>query len=177
MKAKLFSVVAIPALVMASASAFAAVEGETSTIQFTGAIKENTCTLDQGSLNQKINLNTVETSVFQGGQGAASQPTNFTIALKDCAKSSASVFFSGDHVEGNAEALKVTGGAKGVGIQILEGATVLKVDGSAPSSPKEVDVDKAAEWSFGARYVALGSASAIEAGEANATAQFTVNYE
>lgn len=177
MKAKLFSVVAIPALVMASASAFAAVEGETSTIQFKGAIKENTCTLDQGSMNQVINLNTVETSVFQNGQGSASQPTNFTIALKDCDSSKASVFFSGDPVEGNDEALKVTGGAKGVGIQIVEGANVLKVDGSAPSSIKEVNATDATEWLFGARYVALGSASAIEAGEANATAQFTVNYE
>lgn len=177
MKAKLFSVVAIPALVMASASAFAAIEGETSTIQFNGAIKENTCTLDQGSMNQKINLNTVETSVFQDGQGSASQPTNFTISLKDCANSTASVFFSGDHVEGNTEALKVTGGAEGVGIQIVEGAKVLKVDGSEPSSPQDVDIDKPAEWSFGARYVALGSASDIKAGAANATAQFTVNYK
>lgn len=175
MKAKLFSAVAIPALVMASASAFAAVEGETSTIQFTGAIKENTCTLDQDSMNQKINLNTVETSVFQNGQGAASQPTNFTIALKDCASSTAAIFFSGDHATD--EVLKVTGGAEGVGIQILEGTKVLKVDGSGASSPKEVTPNDAAEWSFGARYVALGSASDIKPGEANATAQFTVNYK
>lgn len=173
MKAKLFSVVAIPALVMASASAFAAVEGETGTVNFTGSIKENTCVLDSESVTKTVNLNDVETSVFQQ-QGAASQEIPFSIVLKDCDPTKATLTFKGETE--NDISLKVNGGAKGVGVQILESGNPIKVDGSAASSQKEITTG-GAEWNFGARYVALTSANGIEGGAANATAQYTVNYE
>lgn len=168
-----FSAVAIPALVMTSVSAFASTnEGETSTVIFKGSIKENTCVLANDSIAQIVELGDVESSVL-AKTGRASQPTNFTISLNECDSASASVTFSGDTA--NEEALNVTGGASGVGIQILEGGIPLKVDGSASSIVKQVGDENANDFTFAARYIALNDS--INAGVANATVQFTVKYE
>lgn len=173
---KFFSVVAIPTLVMASVTAFAAPnEGETSTVSFNGSIKENTCVLDSNSVAKTVELGDVESSVLASA-GLASQPTSFTISLNECASASASVTFSGDTF--NDEVLKLTASpttAAGVGIQILENGTPLKVDGSASSIIKQVGAEGANDFIFAARYIALDNT--IESGTANATVQFTVKYE
>ena len=170
---KFLSIVTLPALLMASTSTFAATsEGETSTISFYGTIKENTCVLDGDSLAKEIDLGTVESSVL-AQPGRASLPTSFTISLKDCQAASASLTFSGDTA--NDETLSVTGGATGVGIQILEKGVPLKVDGSASSAIKAVGPTSTNDFTFAARYIALSDT--IKTGNANATAQFTVKYQ
>ncbi|MBA7843253.1 type 1 fimbrial protein [Klebsiella sp. RHBSTW-00484] len=174
---KFFSVAIIPALVMASTCAFAVREGETSTVTFKGSIKENTCVLTKASAAQVVILGDVESSVLASAN-SASQPTNFTISLDECDSANASITFSG--TTATDEVLSITGKesvASGVGIQILNSSTYLpvKVDGSAPAATMEVGADKANEFNFAARYFALGDN--ISAGEANATAQFTVKYQ
>lgn len=170
MKAKFFSVMAIPALVMSSSSAFAA-QGETSEVRFTGEIKENTCVLDTGSKNLPVELGVVESSVLSE-QGKSSQPKPFTITLKDCDLSNASVTFSGETE--NETALKVNGGATGVGIQILENGNLLSVDGSKASAKKDTG-SGTATFDFAARYIALKNG--ITGGTADAVAKYTVNYD
>ena len=170
-----FSVATLSALVVASTSAFAANQGETSTVMFKGAIKENTCILNNDSVAQVVELGDVESSVL-ASTGLASQPTSFTISLDQCDSATASITFSGDTATD--EALRVTGGetvASGVGIQILENGIPLKVDGSTSSAFKPVGTGKDNKFNFAARYIALGEK--VSPGQANATAQFTVKYE
>ncbi|MBJ9571959.1 fimbrial protein [Citrobacter braakii] len=171
----IFSVASISTMFMVSASAFAANEGETSTVTFNGSIKENTCVLNSGSVGQIVELGDVESSVL-ASSGLASQPVNFTISLDQCDSANASITFSG--TTETDEVLRVTGTslvATGVGIQILENGTPLKVDGSASSAIKAVGAGNADEFTFTARYIALSNS--ISAGQANATAQFTVKYQ
>jgi major type 1 subunit fimbrin (pilin) len=172
---KIFAVASISTMIMVSPYTFAANEGETSTVTFTGSIKENTCVLANGSLGQVVQLGDVESSVFASA-GSASQPVNFTIALEQCDSANASITFSG--TTATDEVLSVTGSgtvASGLGIQILENGTPLKVDGSAASAIKAVGAGSADEFNFSARYFALDNS--VSAGEANATAQFTVKYQ
>ncbi|MBC3252456.1 fimbrial protein [Serratia fonticola] len=172
MKVKLVSAI-VPALFMMSSSAFA-IEGETSTVIFNGEIVESTCALAANSKNQVVQLGSVSANTF-GGAGGTSLSKEFTINLTDCNldnATSATVTFSGDTATD--KALNVTGGAEGVGLQILQNGTPLTLDGSAASVAQELEEGNNT-MSFAARYVAL--ADDVTAGLANATASFTLNYE
>lgn len=173
MKANLFSVMAIPALVLASASAFAVTQGDTGNVTFTGTIGENTCTIDDDSLNKKVIMEDVQAGTLSR-EGSVSAAKGFSIGLKDCSPVTATITFSGDHETDTALKVSGTQPATNVGIQILENGAPLKVDGSASSSQKLLTAG-VSEFNFAARYVAL--ANNVTSGDANATAQFTVNYE
>lgn len=162
-----------PAILMISSSAFA-IEGETSTVVFNGEIVESTCALATGSKNQVVALGTVSANSFSGA-GGTSMAKEFSINLTDCNlenASSATVTFSGDTAADNA--LNVTGGAEGVGIQILQNGTPLTLDGSTASVAQDLEEGNNS-LNFAARYVALEDD--VTAGLANATASFTLNYE
>lgn len=172
MKVKFVTAI-VPAFLMLSSSAFA-IEGETSTVIFNGEIVESTCALATGSKNQVVQLGTVSANAF-GGAGGTSMAKEFTINLTDCSldnATAATVTFSGDTAADNA--LNVTGGAEGVGLQILQNGTPLNLDGSAASVAQELEEGNNA-MSFAARYIALDDD--VTAGLANATASFTLNYE
>lgn len=172
MKAK-FIAAAIPALFMANA--FAAIEGESGTVNFTGQIVESTCSIAPGNNNQTVDLGQVSANAF-GGQGGATSAKNFSIKLADCnteIASQASVLFSGETA--NDTALKTSeGDATNVGIQILQNGTALKLDGVTPSAAQDL-IEGENSLDFAARYVALSDE--VAAGEANATANFTLQYE
>lgn len=173
MKVKLISAL-VPAVLMMSSSAFAA-EGETSTVVFNGEIVESTCALVAGSKGQTVELGSVYANAFTA-TGGTSLPKAFTINLIDCdvkSATTATVTFSGDTTALDT-ALNVTGGAKDVGLQILQNGTPLTLDGSTPSVAQTlVDGENALE--FSARYVALQNT--VTAGKANAVANFTMNYQ
>ena len=172
MKVKLISAL-VPAVLMMSSSAFAA-EGETSTVVFNGEIVESTCALVAGSKDQVVELGSVYANAFTA-TGGTSLPKAFTINLIDCdvkSATTATVTFSGDTAL--ATALNVTGGAKDVGLQILQNGTPLTLDGSTASVAQTlVDGENALE--FSARYVALQNT--VTAGKADAVANFTMNYQ
>lgn len=172
MKVKLISAI-VPAFLMMSSSAFA-IQGETSTVIFNGEIVESTCALATASKNQAVNLGTVSANVL-GAVNSTSQSKSFSINLTDCDLDSAktvTVTFSGDTAADTA--LKVTGGAAGVGLQILQNGTPLTLDGSTASVAQTL-VKGNNTLDFAARYVAL--AATVTAGKADATASFTMNYQ
>ena len=123
----------IPAIFMVSSAH--AVEGETSSVVFTGNIVEATCELSSGSRSKAVELGDVATTAFIAGAGIATT---------------------------------------GVGIQILENGTPLKLNGSQASSAKPLDEGNNV-LPFSARYIS--TLAITQAGEANAVANFTLNYE
>ncbi|HII4349945.1 TPA: fimbrial protein [Enterobacter cloacae] len=169
----IFSAATITALVMASGSAFAANEGETSTVIFNGSIKENTCVINNGSKGQTVVLGDVEKSVL-ANLGDVSQPVGFTIALDQCDTANATITFKGETPPAKNDVLKTT--ASGVGIQILDEntTTALVVDGSTHAQSINVSSSNPNEFNFTARYLALDSN--VAAGLANSTVDFTVKY-
>ncbi|WP_431648328.1 fimbrial protein [Enterobacter hormaechei] len=168
---KIFSVATITAMVMASASAFAANEGETSSVVFNGSIKENTCVINNGSKGQTVVLGDIEKSVL-ANQGNYSQPVGFTIALDQCDTANATITFKGETPPSINNALKTT--ASGVGIQILDQNTPVVVDGSTHAQSINVSSTNPNEFDFTARYIALDNNVAV--GLANSTVDFTVKY-
>lgn len=172
MKVKLVSAV-VSSFLMMSSSAFA-IQGETSTVIFNGEIVESTCALASGSKNQVVSLGSVSANAFSA-VGDTSMAKEFTINLTDCNldnATAASVTFSGDTATDNT--LNVTGGADGVGIQILQNGTPLVLDGSTASVAQDLE-EGSNTMNFAARYISLDSD--VTAGQANATASFTLNYE
>jgi major type 1 subunit fimbrin (pilin) len=169
----IFSVATISAMVMASASAFAANEGETSRVIFQGSIKENTCVINNGSKEQIVVLGDIEKSVL-ANQGDVSQPVGFTIALEQCDTANATITFKGMTPPAINNALQTT--ASGVGIQILDenSKTVLVVDGSTPAQSINVSSSNPNEFNFTARYLALDNS--VAAGLAYSAVDFTVKY-
>lgn len=172
MKVK-FIAALIPAMFIAS-SAYAA-EGETSTVQFQGNITEATCSLSTDSRDKAVDLGSVSSNAFDAGSGATTGGKSFSINLTDCAPSvtTATVTFSGDTTADSV--LKTSqGDITNVGIQILQDGAPLKLDGSQASTAQTlVEGDNALD--FTARYIALSNS--VAAGEANASASFTLNYE
>ncbi|MBJ9260673.1 type 1 fimbrial protein [Citrobacter amalonaticus] len=176
MKEKLLFI-AIPALFITS-SAMAAVEGETSTINFTGNVVEDTCSLSGASKNQTVDLGDVSVNSFSGaGTTTVSKP--FSITLDGCSTgtySNASITFNGETETSSATTLVTDNiGTTNVGIQILQNDTPLSLDGSAASDAQTLADGDGNEMKFAARYVAVNAD--VAAGTANGTANFTVNYQ
>ncbi|HDJ1439260.1 TPA: fimbrial protein [Serratia rubidaea] len=152
------------------------------TIHFTGAITADACTVDADSQDMTVNLGTVASTAFSAAGDKAS-PTRFTINLGSCPASvtTASVKFDGTADSANNDLLQLdasadpTADASGVGIEIADDAgTAIPLF----SSSKEYPIDAAsssASMTFVARYVS--TAATVNAGAANATSQFTVNYQ
>jgi major type 1 subunit fimbrin (pilin) len=150
------------------------IEGETSTLIFNGKITEATCALATGSDNQLVDMGNVASNTFRK-TGDTSRPQAFSINLTDCdtdVAKTAAIAFSGDTANDNT--LKISGDAGNVGIQILQDNTALILDGSTLSSSQTL-VGGSNAMQFSARYIAL--ADEVKAGDANATAHFTLYYD
>lgn len=156
-------------------SVYASVEGETSTIEFTGKIVESTCSLETGSQGQNVELGTISANTFAAAN-AFSLEKDFTIELNDCstsAYSNAKITFRGDTINGNTQ-LNVTGGATNIGLQILENGTPLALDGTSSSAQKTL-TNGTNVFDFTTRYISLDNTVGV--GDAKANVQFTVEYE
>ncbi|HEY4467227.1 MAG TPA: fimbrial protein [Klebsiella sp.] len=175
MKIKLVAIT-VSAFFMAS-SALAAVEGESSTINFTGNIVEETCSLAEGAKGQTVALGDVAVNTFSGA-GTTTVARPFTISLENCAPATytnASITFSGQTEGSDGTALTTSDfSTTNVGIQILQNGTPLVLDGSTASASQSL-TDGANDLNFSARYVAVNDD--VAAGAANGMANFTVNYE
>lgn len=164
----------LSSLFFISTAGAAPIEGDTSTVNFTGKITEATCALSTYSDNQSVDLGSVAANIFKEA-GDTSKAKDFAIHVTDCDTNiavNASVLFSGETA--TQTALNVTGGATNIGIEILQDGTPLALDGTSPSTAQPLeDGDNA--LTFAARYVALSDG--VTSGDANATAFFTLYYD
>lgn len=149
------------------------------TVKFTGEILDQACTVNIGTDNTlTVDLGKVAKTAFTG-VGTEASTTKFTIKLKDCPASatSAKVKFDGANDPSDSSLLaldNVTDVAKGVAIKLMTadkaalGLNEVNSYSYALSSTVENNLD------FYAAY--RSTADTVEAGKANAVANFTVNY-
>lgn len=153
-----------------------AVDGE---INFNGSVIDTACTMDVGTGNKMtVDLGEVAKSSFTG-VGSETTATEFNLSVKDCpaAVKSATVKFDGTSYNGDNTALALdapeTGtAATGVGVQIKDSKD--KVVSLFESFSSYTLAEGANSLPFYASYVQ--KAATVVGGAANATAQFTLNY-
>jgi type 1 fimbria pilin len=148
------------------------------TVNVTGTIKNNTCTVAPDSQNQTVRMGQVASKQFyQAGDTTPIQ--RFAINLENCsaALSGVSITFNGTPDEVNSHLLSIgsgTGKASGIGIAILDKDKIL-LPVSIPSQQYPLSPDStSAALIFYAQYMATGSQ--VGAGEANASATFVLSY-
>lgn len=152
------------------------------TINFTGSIVASTCKSEvTGTSGSTVDLGAVSASGFKAaGDVSGSQP--FTISLTGCPTPATgatapnmAIQFAGNPNNDNKALLAVTGGAADVGIGIFNNQTdETPIALYSNSAVKTVDTNGAATFNFVAKYVS--TASAVTAGQANATATFSIVY-
>lgn len=166
--------ITIACFMLAPGSAMAA-DG---TINFTGSITDQTCTVDSGSQNLNVNLGNVAQTALNGAAGMKAAPTRFTLSVSGCPDTvtGANVKFDGTSDGVNQNLLALDGGtgiATGVGIEIADkNGTAIPLHTASPDYTLAAGANS---LDFIARYVSTGAA--VTTGTANGTSQFTINYK
>lgn len=169
--------------IILSATAVSSAFAADGTINFTGSVTTDACKI---VTTPDVAMGKVSSSSFTK-KGDLSAASAFTIKLTECPEAgstSATVKFDGTADGGDNNVLALTGGAgsaNGLGLQISDSTgkivplatasstyTLVKKDATKPTILGNNDLQ------FTARYIA--TADTVTAGVANATAQFTVNY-
>ncbi|WP_434639228.1 fimbrial protein [Klebsiella sp. I138] len=147
-------------------------------INFTGNITGTACVVDPSAIAQPVDLGTVATTAFSGGNGATAAAKRFNIVLKSCPQSvsSASVRFDGTTSNENPSILALTSGqtATNVGVAIYEQDNTTLIPVGSPSKSVTLLEDVNNTLTYFAKYMATGT---VGAGTANSSTSFTVVYQ
>jgi major type 1 subunit fimbrin (pilin) len=176
----------------AAGEAPAPVKAGSGTINFTGVINNDACSVEGAGLNKNISVAMGEVSIKD--MGTASAPIgsgklsaeNFDMKINCNAGTKVSLIFEPTRGEGTGlvagtKVLSVIGGlgaAKNVGIALLDANGGL-IDLSSPATAKiESNLqDSNATLKFSAAYVTTAALDKVVAGQADATLPFTLQYE
>lgn len=168
----------IIAIAILAGSAFASVANAASgTINFTGNVTAETCTIDTAGKSQTVALGTVGTSDFSAA-GATSGNGKISMVLSACpaGATTAAVSFGGpaDADNSNLLALSSTATAKGVGIALFEddGSTTIPLGTKSKTHPLSTTADTT--LNYFAKY--QSTTDTVTEGTADAAADFTVLY-
>ncbi|QLP45705.1 fimbrial protein [Klebsiella michiganensis] len=149
------------------------------TVNITGTIQGNTCTVTTDTANQQVTLGDIRTKAFTA-TGSASQPVKFTIGLEHCgsAASAVSLTFTGEADATNTDLLALTsqaGSAAGVGVAILDSQRTLVPLNSA-SRQYTLDPQQTTQnLTFYGEMMA--TSSPVTAGSVDATTTFSLTYQ
>ncbi|KLN97482.1 fimbrial protein [Moellerella wisconsensis] len=144
-------------------------------INFIGNIIDNTCTIEQDSLDQNVILGDVSKEALNGAAEKTAAPTQFIINMTNCPDVKAKIKFDGlkDSINPNLLALNTEENvATGVGIRITDMANKEISLYTATDLPDLTSTP--VKLNFIARYVSTGDTVTI--GKANSTSQFTIIY-
>ncbi|QGH60613.1 fimbrial protein [Serratia proteamaculans] len=171
-----------------SVSALAATTVPGGTINFVGTVVDTACAVQagQGGTNSTVDMGQITLRSFKDpadktkfvANQLAGAPQQFNIVLADCDTSTqknAAITFKGVAASGNSKVLAAgsgAGSAQGIGLQIFDSAGTAIDLGSA--SPAMVLNDGENNMAFSADYISTSVTP--KAGQANATATFTVTY-
>lgn len=145
-------------------------------INFTGEIIAAACTVDPADATQTVPLGKMASTAFSAsGTTAGVAPFKISLTACDNSISDVSVRFDGSADADNPQLLEVNGGAGGLGIALYEedGSTLIPINSN--SKVKSIASGSAIQLNFIAKYMA--TANTVTAGNANASAQFTVDYQ
>jgi len=168
----------ISALLSLSALHTATATAGDGVINFTGNITGTACVVDPSAIAQPVDLGTVATSAFSGGNGATAAAKRFNIVLKSCPESisSATIRFDGTTSSANPSILALSAGqtASNVGVALYEQDNATLIAVGTPSASVALEEDVANTLTYFAKYMATG---AVGAGTANSSTSFTVVYQ
>ncbi len=187
---------ALLTLSMLAATGAAYAEGPTKagsgTINFTGVINNDACSVEGAGLNKNISVEMGEVSIKDMGTAAAPigsgklSAENFDMKINCNAGTKVAMIFeptkgAGTGIVAGTKVLNVIGGlgaAKNVGIALLDANGAL-IDLSSPTTAKiESNLqDSNATLKFSAAYVTTAALDTVVAGRADATLPFTLQYE
>ena len=154
------------------------------TINFTGAVTSQTCTINSGASSTfTVALPKVATSALATA-GAKAGQTAFTIALSNCSPASgnARAFFeAGANVDPVSGRLNIATGAGNatnvqIGLATIAGADI-KIgasSGAQGTTPVAIAADGTANLSYLAQYVATGAATA---GATTSSVTYTIEFQ
>jgi len=160
-------------------SAFASVANAADgTINFTGKVTDEACTVNPSSATQTVNLGSVRTGGFNAS-GTTASPTRFSITLTSCpaAAKTAVLKFDGPTSSGNSNYLALTSGAgvaTGVAIGLFESDSTTLIPVGSASTTKTLVSGADTTIQFVAKYIS--TAATVVPGTANAVSNFTVSY-
>jgi len=166
------------AVALLAGSAFVGVANAADgTINFTGKVTADACTVTPGTGTQTVSLGSVSSTAL-AAVGNSAAPTKFDVTLASCpaAATSATVKFDGPADTKDSRLLKLTtatGVATGVGIGLYEQDASTLIPVGSSSASKTLSSTANTTFSFVAKYVAT---AAVTAGSANAVSDFTVIY-
>lgn len=149
------------------------------TVNITGTIQGNTCTVTTDTANQQVTLGDIAAKQFTAA-GSASQPVALTIGLENCgsAASAVSLTFTGEADTTNSALLALTsqaGSAAGVGVAILDSQRTL-VPLNSTSRQYTLDPQQTSQnLTFYGEMVA--TSSPVTAGSVDATTTFSLTYQ
>ena len=150
-------------------------------INFTGEIKDNTCTVGDANGNKDINIYLGKPSAasFQNQVGVTSSAARFNIALTNCPQGvqTVSVAFSGIADANENSILKINEGneaAEGVGIRIEEADGTHVILNSTDSLKEHTVSNGSVTMDYVAKY--QSTLASVKPGKANAAAQFAIMY-
>lgn len=146
------------------------------TINFTGEITDQACTVDSSSKNLTVNLGKVSSKSL-ATKGEVAGLKDFTIKLIDCpVNTTVSVRFGGtrDAIDSDILAIdQVSGGATNVGIALFEKDAVSQIN--LYDDSKEVEINGTEiNLDYVARYKATAQATP---GPANGSAVYSIQYK
>jgi major type 1 subunit fimbrin (pilin) len=146
----------------------------TGTINFTGSITAVPCEIDTSATDSAVTMAKVFANDFTG-VGTTTGTTNFKIALKNCGDTTngATVTFTGTTDSANPQALKTSGDATGVALQLIDDTGTPVSVGTA--SKAYAIAEGSNTFNFAARYIA--TSATVGGGQANATALFALTYK
>ena len=184
--------------IFAAGNAFAAdppatpTKAGSGTINFTGSINNDACSVEGIGLNKTISINMGEVSIKDIGTATAPKGNgtlsaeNFGMTINCNAGTKVAMIFqptkgAGSGIVTGTKVLKLTdglGAAKNIGIALLDSNGAL-IDLSSPTAAKVENTlqDSNTTLKFSAAYVTTADAASAVAGRADATLPFTLQYE
>lgn len=165
-------------LAILAGSVFASVANAASgTINFTGNVTADACTVSSASQNQTIDLGTVSVNDFPAS-GATTGDGRISIVLSNCPATAltAAVSFGGpaDAANPNLLALASASTAKNLGIALFESDNTTEIPLATKSKTHTLSTTVDTTLTYFAKY--KSTAATVTAGTANAVADFTVLY-
>lgn len=148
------------------------------TVNISGTIQDNTCTVSPDSVNTSVPMGQVAAKSFNKA-GDTTPPVRFVLDLQNCgsAVSGVEVTLTGKADANNPVLLAINSGSQnvtGLGIALFDDAkTPIPINGTSKTYPLQAGATSAS-LVFYAQYMANGAV--VQSGAANASATFTLLY-
>ncbi|WP_333495296.1 fimbrial protein [Kluyvera sp. CHPC 1.251] len=164
------------AVVMASSVLAGVAHAADGEVKFVGNITATACTVDSSSKNQEVSLGTVATTAFTAA-GDKAAPKDFQIKLTSCPETVKNIVVTFDGIADstNKALLALDSGMTATNVAVEISDTSGNVLFMRENSAQYAVASNQVTISLVGRYVS--TAAAVGAGTANATTQFTIDYQ